>query len=416
MLGPLVRFSIRAATSAIDALRLSPRLTVPDLFHAAGVDRADDPEAIEPLEAILASIHDDLEIVAQGRVLLARRFVEILRMRARVLERERRGELAMIESTGRPIVVTGFPRTGTTLAHRVLAAADGAITPTWSETIEPCLEGRRPADRERRGRSRRARLAVAVVNRLSPGLQAVHELLPDGPEECTVLHELALDSESFALLGPVDGFRRWLDDRDDRRRAIRYEWQARAMCSILADREPEDRCGRWVLKAPQHLLQLDDLFAMLPDAIVVRMHRDPVDAMASAGSLVAHTSRLISRGLPSGHGPDLLETFLDWQRRGDDGQSRHESSVIEVHYDDLVADPVAFATRVQEAAGLPMSDAHAEAIRGLLQRRPRHHFGVHRYTLADMDLDETEVRDVTAAYADRIATVRGSTATVTSSR
>ena len=43
MLGPLVRLSIRAATATVDALRLSPLLTAPDLFRAAGVDPADDP-------------------------------------------------------------------------------------------------------------------------------------------------------------------------------------------------------------------------------------------------------------------------------------------------------------------------------------------------------------------------------------
>jgi hypothetical protein len=33
-----------------------------------------------------------------------------------------------------------------------------------------------------------------------------------------------------------------------------------------------------------------------------------------------------------------------------------------------------------------------------------------------MDLDEADVRDATSAYADRIATLRGSTSPVTSSR
>jgi hypothetical protein len=407
MLGPLLRVSVRTATTAIDALGLSPRLKVADLFHRADTDPDADPDAIEPLQALLDSVHADLALVAQGRVLLARRLVEILRMRARVLDRHQRGGGASLEKTGRPIVVTGFPRTGTTLAHRVLAAADDALTPTWCETIEPCLEGRTTPHRERRRRSRRARLAVGVINRLSPGLQAVHELLPDGPEECTVLHELALDSESFALLGPVAGYRRWLDERDDARRRLRYEWQAKAMASILADRDEAQRRGRWVLKAPQHLLQLDDLLAILPDALVVRMHRDPVAAMASVGSLVAHTSRLISRGLPAGHGEDLLQTFVDWQRRGDEGGDAHPGAVLDVRYDDLVADPVGFVEHVHAAASIPVSGGHLDAVRRHLQARPRHHFGIHRYTLADLDLDESEVRNATSAYAERLPAIPG---------
>lgn len=403
--GSITRVVVAAGCRVVDAIGLAPRLDVEALRRAAGLGADDDPTAVEPIEAFLAALHDDLDLTAQGRVLLARRVVKILKTRASLRHRAATEALPALATGGRPIVVTGFPRTGTTLAHRVLAATSEAIAPTWAETMEPVLEGRGPIDRRRRARSRRAAWSVGIVNRLAPGLQSVHELLPDGPEECTVLHEIALDSESFALLGPVRRYRDWLDGRDDRRRRERYDWQSLAMRSILADRPAADRSRRWVLKAPQHLLQVDDLLRIFPEAIVVRMHRDPVDAMASTGSLVAHACRLATRGLPPGHGAELLETFLDWQTRGDEGMSRHADAVIEMRYDDLVADPVRFAERVHDRAGLPLDARHADAIRAHLSARPRHHFGRHRYDLASFGLAESDARTATADYADRIASL-----------
>ena len=44
--------------------------------------------------------------------------------------------------------------------------------------------------------------------------------------------------------------------------------------------------GRWALKNPWHPLFLDDLVTVYPDAQLVMTHRDPVEVVASAASLI----------------------------------------------------------------------------------------------------------------------------------
>ena len=279
------------------------------------------------------------------------------------------------------LLVTGFPRTGTTLSHRLLSLAPDARFPMWCELMEPVLDPRLDPVVARRRRLRKYRCGIILAERLIPGLRRIHELVADGPEECTHLHEHAFDSESMALLGECRSYRDWLDQRSLERRQERYLLHARCLRSIMADRPEEDVPARWVLKAPQHLLQFDELFKTYPDARVVRLHRDPIAAIASTGSLVEHASRLTSTRIDLDFGEDLIETFIDWQRRGDEGMSRHQNQVLEVNYQDLVADPVDFVERTHAFAGLPVDPVHLQRVRMHMQARPKHRWGRHGYSV-----------------------------------
>ena len=386
-------------------LGLVPRLEPEAIAKAAGVPLDQDPRALEPLAAMCDSMRKDLEVAPRGRMLMGRRLVEILRQRRLLLDRDEAGELREVSDSHPPIVVTGFPRSGTTLSHRILALAEDARAPQWCELIQPSLESGIEPDRARHRRLWRHRTAIRTLDLLVPDLRRIHELIADGPEECTHLHEIALDSESFGLLGPVQHYRDWIDDRDEARRRERYEWQSRCLHAIAADRPADDPGRRWVLKAPQHLCQLDDLLERFPGTLVVRMHRDPISAMASTGSLVACASKIATRGLPPGLGEDLIEIFMEWQDRGDASVARHPKRILEIHYDDLIADPVAFVTRVHEAAGIPASGEHLDRVRAHLHHRPRHHFGRHGYSIEDYGLAEDDVRTRLADYDRRVASI-----------
>ena len=338
---------VRAACSVAEGFRLSPKLEFNDIVRAAGraIGRPDleDPDAREAMEQVLGSIREDLDFSSQGRVAIGSRLRDIVMQRAWLRDREARGELRRLDATGPPIVVTGFPRTGTTFSHRLLSLDDEARFPTWCEALEPALDPRLDSRVARRRRLRKYRWIRAISRVVAPELIAIHELLPDGPEECTQIHELAFDSESIALLGPTMSYKSWMDGRDEGQLWERYRWQGLAFGSIVADRPESDRRGRWVLKAPQHQIQLDQLFRLFPDARVIRMHRDPTKAMASVASLIECAAKIMNRHVDLWRGEELLGLFRDWQEKGDEGMAAHPGAVLEVRYDDLVENPMAGA-------------------------------------------------------------------------
>ena len=370
--------------------------------RASGQSETDDPDAREAMQAILDSIHTDLDFSSQGRVAIASRLRDILIQRAWLRGRESRGELLQLDATAPPIVVTGFPRTGTTFSHRLLSLAEDARFPTWCEALEPALDPRLDPGVARRKRLRKYRWIRGISGVVAPELIAIHELLPDGPEECTQLHELAFDSESIALLGPCMSYKAWLDARGPIQLRKRYHWQGLAFGSIVADRPESARRGRWVLKAPQHLIQLDELFELFPDAKVIRMHRDPTRALASIASLVECGSTIMNRTVDLWRGEELLDLFVEWQRRGDEGMANHPGSVLEVRYDDLVDNPVGFVERVHDFAGIPVNRQHRSAVADYLRERPQHHFGPHRYSLERYGLNDARVRRELSDYIERV--------------
>lgn len=408
--GPCARMCTSLAAAVAEWTPWVPTFRSDALFEAADVDPTDDPTVVEPLQAMIDSARGELGLGARGRVLLGHRFVGLLRTRRFMRSRRDLIGASTTGPTASPmLVVTGFPRTGTTLMHRLLATAPDAISPRWFEVMEPCLDPARPVEAARRERLERWRRALRGIDLLSPNLRRVHEILVDGPEECTHLHEAAFDSESFALAGPCAHYRSWLDDRTPERRRERYHWQARCLEAILADRPDDERAGRWVLKAPQHLLQIDDLLAVFPHARVVRMHRDPVATMTSTASLVRHSSTIVGGHVGADRSEELIEIFEEWQRRGDESTAAHPEAVLEIHYDDLLADPLGVVDRIQRFAGLPLSDVHADRVARHLDARPRHHFGRHRYRPEDFGIDVGATRERLEAYETRIAGLRAST-------
>ena len=278
---------IRAGCGLADRLRLVPRLDVESLEKAAGRAMGrpghQDPEARAALAAMIQSIDQDLDFIGQGRLLMGARFKDILVQRAWIRDRERAGQLVDLQATAPPLVITGFPRSGTTLAHRILALASDARFPTWAECAEPALDPRLDRATGLKRRLKKYQRIRRLSDVVSPRLSSIHELLPDGPEECTQFHELAFNSESMALTGPCHIYNEWLDDRGEDDLRERYRWQDLAMRSILFDRPEVERQGRWVLKAPQHQIQLDQLFELMPDAKVIRMQREPKAAQADFG-------------------------------------------------------------------------------------------------------------------------------------
>ena len=151
---------------------------------------------------------------------------------------------------------------------------------------------------------------------------------------------------------------------------------------------------------------MPDLLATHPGAKIIRMHREPVSVMASVASLVETSSRMFNRDFDRAVGEDLLETFEEWKDRGDDGVARVGEHVLEVHYEDLVADPVRFVELVHDFAGLPVEGRHLDAVRDHLESRPRHHFGRHTYRVEDYGITREEIETRLADHRNRIEGLR----------
>lgn len=292
----------------------------------------------------------------------------------------------------RPVFVTGLPRTGTTALHRLLTAdpRHQGLELWLTEVPQP-----RPpratwdADPVFTGLQR----AYSSHHVENPEFMGIHYMDAASVEECWRVLRQSGKSIGFESLAYVPTYSSWLAKQGWTDAYARHRANLQLIGLHDADR-------RWVLKNPSHLVALDALMAVYPDALVVQTHRDPAVAVASACSLSAEASRGWSTVF---EGEVVGRTQLELLSRSvatfAEARARYpQAQFLDVEYDAFVADPVGTVRGVYEAFDLGWTDEVAAEVERLDTesrrggRRPSH-----RYDLADYGLTAAEVR---AAFGD----------------
>ena len=287
----------------------------------------------------------------------------------------------------RPVFITGLPRTGTTALHRLLAAdpANQGLQMWLTQVPQP-----RPPREAWAGDPVYQFLKEGFTRHHEehPEFLGVHYMAADEVEECWQLLQQSFRSVSFETLAYVPGYSAWLQGQDW---TSAYQRHRRHLQMIGLN----DQDKRWVLKNPSHLFALDALLAVYPDALVIQTHRDPRTAIASACSLAAHASAGWSDLFT---GAVIGRTQLDLWVRGlaqfTAARARHDPQRFhDVHYDDLVADPVGTVEGIYARFGLPLAGAAAGAMRDLAGAARAggdspHRYALEEYGLTGRDVDE----------------------------
>jgi len=302
------------------------------------------------------------------------------------------------ERIEQPIFVVGFPRTGTTLLHALLAEAPETRAPRLWEVRNPSPP---PGPEE----TEAARIALGDIDAREwcatiPGLMTAHPYFDKGGRVIVEDEEImALDFQSayptwyaklpVVLLGVTTS---------DPSSGYRFHHQ---FLQHLQWCRPSQR---WALKGTTHQFLLETLWSEYPDARCIWAHRDPAETYASLLEL----NSLVNVGL-AGHvdRPALAEAMLaDIQASLDHTLASpvlDDPRLAHVRYVDLVADPIGTIERVYAHWGLAWTAEHGARMRRWLDdpgsRSDRH--GKFRYSLEPFGLDESGVRKRFSGYIDR---------------
>lgn len=355
-------------------------------------------EVEDKLRILVRSFAREAGLHPFGRATVRDLLVRVLSNRLRIVDLlERRPEIGRA-SIERPVFVIGFPRTGTSVLYNLLAQDPESRPLLFWESLLPV-----PPSRARvRGedpRIRRARIQAWVTRHLIPGFDAVHHTRAEEPEECMSLQLRTLVSWYFLLWGDLPEYREWLLSREKRTFVEAYRFY-RQQLQLLQWQRPG---GGWLLKSPAHLLAMDALVEVFPDASIVQTHRDPLRALPSACSLIAVMRGLMSECVETrelGH-ITLQRAEVLFERMLAAREQIAPERVVDVQYRDVVEEPIAVVRRIYAHFGRRLShEAEARMVRWLAEH-PRHRHGVHRYTLAEFGLEREQVQRACADYVDR---------------
>lgn len=373
------------------------RLDADTVAERAAGDRGSDdfvPGWREGLEAYLASAETDGRLNALGNRVVIETAVARLRTGSGLV-RHRRENPDVGSSTSPPIVIVGGWRTGSTFLFRLLATDPRLRAPLPVELSAPLrVAGLTGAERERAIDAGAA--AHDFLHAIAPELQAVHDSGARLAEECVLALGTDMRNWGFMSTTRLDSYARWLADQDLAAGYALYRHQLDAL---------DDGSGRrWVLKAPAHTAELDTLIDTFPDAVVVHLHRDVVETVASGASLFATFRSAYSDEVDGADvGRFQTDQTLRWFDRAlEVRRSPHASRArwVDVAYPDLVDDPATVLRRVWAAADLEAVDDSDGFVAAYRDTHPRHGHGVHRYRPEDFGIDDGEVRERFAHYVD----------------
>ncbi|MBW2500159.1 MAG: sulfotransferase [Deltaproteobacteria bacterium] len=317
----------------------------------------------EPLRRLLDSVQSEAELTPIGRGMVRGLIVDRLVNRLEIQDWVARHPEVMEERVEAPIVLATLPRTGQTAAGWIFDRdpANRSLL-TWF-VKRPCPPPR-PGQNEGDPRLERERAMVAAM---PSELLELHLYDAEEPDECHWLISNAFRTPHEIYSMRVPAYYRWVRDDPGIRAAYAYY---RLQLQILQSRT---RGRRWVLKNSPHLLYLEAFHEVLPDAIYVQFHRDPLKVLASNCRLAVLLRGMASDRVDASEvGASMLELLRDYleglMRFREKGLSR---PWIDVRFSEFVADPLREIEGVYEKAGLAMTDETRAAMAAWVEAHPR---------------------------------------------
>jgi hypothetical protein len=282
-----------------------------------------------------------------------------------------------------PVIVTGPARSGTSITFELLWLDETLRAPLAWEALHPVPlpgEDRRPAWSE---------CEQELWADVAPEFAAVHELRSDLPVECVTLTAPCFGGPHWTMVSQAAG----LPDP-----VLMYDFHRRIL-QVLQHGRNDGR--NWLLKTPGHLATLDLLFATYPDAWVVQTHRDPAKTMPSTVSTTALVQWMRTDQIDLPKLAAAIEaTFAFALNAVAERRAKRElpDRFVDVHFQQLMRDPVAALRAAYERMGRPFRAEHAEAIRRYLAEKPKGKFGVHQYTPEEWGFTAEGLRRSLAPY------------------
>jgi len=342
----------------------------------AGLDDFGGDSWREGLTVLVQTVESAPGVSDGGRDYVYGQFVDALWNRLRVVDYLKHHPEVAAERIERPLVVLGLPRTGTSLASYLLDQDPNRRSLlTWeAENSVP------PASPETLRTDPRCLKKKAELDALAEGLRAanipmVHWDEADGPTECMFVQNQDFKAYLWEAFMPTSAYADWLLDAD---MTSTYGYE-RSVLQMLQSRAP----GVWSLKMPSHAVHIETLLSTFPDVRIVWAHRDPFKATASFLRLNYLSRAVLGAQIDV---TDVVSNVLRQlqahvarplrarQRIGDD-------RFFDLHYADLMRDPIGVMRSLYEWAGDELTPSTEDAMLTWLQRNPQDRFGVQPYSL-----------------------------------
>jgi hypothetical protein len=293
-----------------------------------------------------------------------------------------------------PVVIIGLQRTGTSKLFRNIAADPQwnvlytwqALNPIPPPGWEPGRPDPRLAEAEAWCEQQRHLAKAHLFEARAPEMEALlmaHSFMLNGGPFLAPSHQKWLETADFV---PVY--------RQLRRQLQFLQWQNRAAPG-----------RRWILKSPPHLMSLDALLEVFPDAKLVMTHRHPKSSVGSMFKLAELSQEPVAKRIDR---PRIRDNWLRIMTQSIARFMRLRervgaASVLDVRFRDLVGDPLPAIQRIYAFAGMPYTPETEAAVAAWHRGNPQHSEGKFEYSLTDYAITEDDIEQAFAPYIQQFS-------------
>ena len=375
-------------------------MRVEELLAAAteqtGLTDFGDDSFREGLERLLRSLEDEANLSEFGAAVLPLLIGGKLTSRLQIEDWYRHHPEIDDEPIVAPLIGLGLPRTGSTALSFLLAEDPEARSLRLWESGQPCPPPSTVAPPDPRIAATEANMAIQ--EEMNPRLSSLVPSSPTGPMECQELMALDFRAHYFSAFADVRSYTAWLIDAD---LSSTYRYERRAL-KLLQWGEPTRR--PWRLKCPSHLLWLDDLDAVFPDARFVMTHRDPTDVMVSVADVYAEVGKQFSIDLDLPYIGRLnadqwvtgMERLLAFRDAGNDHR------FYDIDFRAMQADPIGEIRSLYDWLGQPVTAEFELGMKAWWSANAEHRDANVHPDPSDFGIDLDAVRARFAGYTERM--------------
>ena len=352
------------------------------------------------LGILLNALETEAELTLVGRLMARNDILLWLQVRLNLTALWHQTPAILKQPVERPVFILGLPRSGTSILCELLAQDPRFRVPASWEALFPCPL---PTGEETASdpRVQRADGLLCQWARVAPEYQSMHEMGGLIPCECGLIMSPTFISDHIASHYQAPSYHAYLAETD---MGPVYAYHRRFLQSL----QWKKRAEHWLLKAPNHLAFLPELFAEYPDARIIQTHRDPLKCMASTANLLGTLYWMRSdKPFDVSAFEDIVLGEATATRLENAARLREEGKIpaaqfLDSRYQDLMEDPVATLHRIYTFLEMDFSPADASRVEKYLHEKPKGKFGAHAYEDLSPETAAQE-RPLFRAYQERFS-------------
>jgi hypothetical protein len=341
----------------------------------------------EGLERLVHSADTEAHLTQTGAAVFDLSVLDLLKQRLTIEEWFVRHPEIDEQEIAAPLIGLGLPRTGSTALACMLAEDPAArVMRNW-EQMQVCPPPER-STYETDPRIELGREKMRIRNERFPRMKQMVPSSATSPAECQNLMGMDFRSQIFQAMFCVPSYVRWLFR--EARLVGTYRFVKRVLKLLQWHCPPTN----WRLKNPSHILFIDDLNEVFPDARFWMTHRDIGAVVPSVADLYFELHKAFSERIDKVWMGAVNKEFceLGMRRLIAFRDAGNDHRFFDIRFDEFQRDPFPSIEKLYGFLGEELSETARARMAAWRDATPRDKHGVRSLDPADYGLDCDELR------------------------